>query len=544
MCTSFGILMINFDWGIPTDERLELLFEEQAELNEITPNILAIKEKINRAKVNRYISKGLLSKDEKLIQTVREFLLVPYAGDEYFVMSAIKNLNPYKFQFDPKYYVYGGGLIYTGAVFLQAASWMGFVHLIPEQTYYMRNPSEIGKLYLVLRFMIVLFAAMGVFIVYCITKNIYGEGIALLSWGIIMAIPVTYEASHTIEPHIFVLPFFALAFYYAYKSITSNIKDIRKNYILSAIFAGFSIGTQASSLYIVFAFFSALIINYKNNRLQRKMLLRYVLVYALISIGACLLINPFYLLNYKGLILDLQYGAGNVETQNPHFWIPSQLTWFLFLLFTTTTIYHTVSRKKDYFGMLSLSCIIPGIFIYITTKTHIPYVYPILPLLAILSVKMFTGICFRIEGKWKYACVVLMVTCFLIFPVARSAYYLRNFTSENRDLAGEWINNNVPKGSIIGVIYPPNSWDCMAFRFFNYKLVDYRKKDFGNVEKLPDIVLTVGQLLPKRLSNKYSVVKVYESKSIIGYRFEIKGELHSLIARTIRIYSLKEEYRT
>ena len=61
------------------------------------------------------------------------------------------------------------------------------------------------------------------------------------------------------------------------------------------------------------------------------------------------------------------------------------------------------------------------------------------------------------------------------------------------------------------------------------------------MEHFPDFVLTVEQPLPERLSNKYSVVKVYKPKSILGYRVVIGGELHSLIAKTIRIYSLNDK---
>tara|TARA_B100002003_G_C14084885_1_gene521872 strand:- start:328 stop:909 length:582 start_codon:yes stop_codon:yes gene_type:complete len=191
--------------------------------------------------------------------------------------------------------------------------------------------------------------------------------------------------------------------------------------------------------------------------------------------------------------------------------------------------------------MLSLSCIIPGILVYFMTNTLLPYVYSIIPLLAILTAIMLTDVCAGLKGRIKAVMIIVMVVLFLAFPVTRSVYCLRNFTSENRDFAGKWINNNVPKGSTIGVSYPPTNWDCVAFRFFNYNLVDYRKINSGNMEHFPDFVLTVEQLLPESLSNKYSVVKVYKPKSILGYRVVIGGELQSLIAKTIRIYSLNDK---
>jgi hypothetical protein len=538
---TFIVLLINFNWGLPTSNRSDLVFEDKTELNKNIQGIVAVKEKIGRFKENKRIPGHILDRDELLHQAVREFLLIPYAGDDYITLSTIKNLNPYKLQFDPKHYIYGGGLIYTGAVFLQAAEWLGYVKLIPDEAYYMKNPQEIGKLYTVLRFMIILFAVVGINLVYHLARKLFGERIALLSWVIILATPVTHQASHTIEPHIFALPLFMISFLFTVKSINGNSKQIRRCYVVSAIFAGISIGTQSTSLYIVFPFFASLVINYKNKNVKAKNVYKYILMYIIISIGSCLLLNPFYLLNYEGFFSDINSGTGSVFYQNIHFWLPYQITWFLLLLFTITIIFHLIKCRNDYYVMLSLSCIIPGILVYFMTNTLLPYVYSIIPLLAILTAIMLTDVCAGLKGRIKAVMIIVMVVLFLAFPVTRSVYCLRNFTSENRDFAGKWINNNVPKGSTIGVSYPPTNWDCVAFRFFNYNLVDYRKINSGNMEHFPDFVLTVEQLLPESLSNKYSVVKVYKPKSILGYRVVIGGELQSLIAKTIRIYSLNDK---
>ena len=55
-------------------------------------------------------------------------------------------------------------------------------------------------------------------------------------------------------------------------------------------------------------------------------------------------------------------------------------------------------------------------------------------------------------------------------------------------------------------------------------------------QTLPDAVILLNAELPESIKVHYALVKEYFPASILGYRYVLDGELHALIAKTIKIY--------
>ena len=86
----------------------------------------------------------------------------------------------------------------------------------------------------------------------------YLINLSYLSSFLLLINPETIASSHAIEPHSFVLPFFLLAIFFSLKFLKIK-RDL--NLILFGFFSGIAIGTQITSIYLVFIFFY---IQYKN----------------------------------------------------------------------------------------------------------------------------------------------------------------------------------------------------------------------------------------------------------------------------------------
>jgi len=524
---TLGLLLVNSFWGLPNSNRLTLLGGSQSVANHLS----AIKQAKTQAKK---IGTTNLSDQDRIHFALREFLISPFAGDDNFTLNAIRNLNPYKLKLDPHFYIYGGGFIYTGAFFLQVSAWLGYTHLISDVEFYLLHPEELGKIFAVLRFMVAIFASAGILLTYHLARSHYNTTTAQLTALFMLSVPLIHQTSRAIEPHIFVVPFFITAFIF----ITSFAQKLkRKHLVLAAVFSGFSVGIQVLSGYIAVAFFTALFILYQSHRINIRQIVQFVLFYGLIAAIAGFAINPYYLLNFDGFMQDFNRGTSNQLLNAFKFWAPYQISLFLLLLCLITPVFYLFKHQKDIFSKLALPCIFVSIPIYIfIANYHMPYIITIIPLVGILCVRMLQDTFYRLTTNTRTFFVIFILLCFLVSPIARSAYYILNFTSQNREEAGAWINDNIPHHATIAIRFPPSVWDCVPFQFYNHTLVDYRNITAAN---LPEYAVLSNVELPETISHHYEVSKIYKPQTIFGYAFKLEGELHALIGKTIRIYKRK-----
>ena len=152
---SFGI-----DWGLPSNDRVNGLFDNRDSLLKDSANLSKIynqekkktEYKIYIKDYNEYVKSQ--SYQTTISLALSRFLVVPYAGDDAFILKALKNFNPEKLDFDPKYYMYGGGFVYSAAALLKALDLANFIILKKDILFYIQNPEEIANIYLSLRYLV------------------------------------------------------------------------------------------------------------------------------------------------------------------------------------------------------------------------------------------------------------------------------------------------------------------------------------------------------------------------------------------------------
>lgn len=535
------VLSFGYDWGVPNQERSSVLFSDKKEHNDmvglLANSYIAHKEKTkNKIYIDNYIDYvKSMDYDESIRMSLARFLMVPYSADDAFVLKAVKNLNPYKYDFDPNYYVYGGGLIYASALALKVAETVGYIKLIPDISFYLKNPEMAGRLYLVLRLLVLIFSVIGVGIIYIYVAKNHGQWPAIITTFLVLVNPESIASSHAIEPHMYVLPFFALSLYYAYKYHKSEASS--RDYILAAIFAGLSIGTQASSMYIVVPIvITILLALYNSDKLHRLRLVREFLIYFTLVVVTVILINPYYVLNVDGFLQDLNVGAAhqlNVSIVPRHFWAHYQISIFLLTLFIVAIPYNLMLlRNRDTLFYLGIT--IPAIIVYILSGNIMQYIYPSLMVFSIISSFMLIDLYRRIHKPFQKYFVIIVTALIILSPGLRSYYYLINYKYDNRIYAGEWINENIPIGSNIGVTFPPTNYDSVPFSFHKYNLIDV--SSILNSSVIPEYVMLVNLDINDNIKGNYKLVKIFKPKSILGYRPTLGGEVAAIYAKTIRVY--------
>ncbi len=545
---SVAILSIGYDWGLPSNERASVLFADESEhhtmVNMLADNYRTQKEKTgNKIYIDGYSDYiKSMDYDASVNMSLARFLMVPYAADDAFVLKAIKNLNPYKYDFDPNYYIYGGGLVYPSALALKIAEIVGYVKLTPDIAFYLANPDMAGRLYKVLRLLVLIFSVIGIGIMYTYVVQNHGQWPGILTTVFILVNPETIASSHAIEPHMYVLPFFSLSLYYAYKYHKSMAHT--RDYIPAAIFAGLSIGTQASSMYIVVPIMVTIFLTLSNKKVELYSLVKTLTQYIVIVVFFVLLINPYYILNIEGFMSDLNVAIGNQldikildqpENQEllKNVWAHYQISIFFLVLFIIAIPYNLIFlRNKD--TLFYLGIIIPAIFIYLMTGNIMQYIYPSLIVFSLISSLMLLDIYSRIPKFSRKYFAVSILTLLIFSPGLRSFYYLINYKYDNRIEAGRWVNSNVAINSKIGITYPPTNYDTIPFNFHKYNLIDV--SSITNQINMPEYIILVNKGIPTNIEDNYRLVNTFTPKSISGYRPKLKGEVSAIYAKTIRIY--------
>ena len=533
-----AILFNGLDWGLPSSDRTKHLFESKdihkAFIPKLTRTYTGEKTKTkNKIYVENYLEYTKNQSYETAINLgLARYLVVPYAGDDAFILKAIKNLDPKKLDFDPNYYIYGGGLVYSSAVTLKIAELFNIIELKSGISYYLENPNEIGKIYYLLRILVASFAVVGLIFLFYFIEKFHGLKFAYLTLIIILFNPETLISSRVIEPHIFVLPFFLGAVYFAIKLLEKQ----KNNYslIFYGLFSGLSIGTQATSFYIIFPIFLIQYIYFNKGCEFKKICKNFIIFFSYLSLSFFIL-NPYSIINFNGFITDIFTGVNNVASIKSNnvnfyenFYAPYQISLFYVILFFASIFYNIFYIKNEK-SRIYLSLVIPSICVYFSLSGIMQYIYPSLSIFALLSGFMIFDLLKKIKKYQKIAFISLLIIFFVTSPFKRSLYYLINFKNDNKLEAARWINENIDKESIIGLSFPPTNWNMVPFQFYNYKLIDYKadaKKDF--------IILLNGGMINR--TDEYKKIKSFYPKSILGYHPPLKGEVEAILAKKIDIY--------
>jgi hypothetical protein len=377
---------------------------------------------------------------------------------------------------------------------------------------------------------------IGVSLVYIYTVKNHGQKVAALTTILMLINPESMASSHAIEPHMYTLVFFAISLFYAYKYHMSNA--LTRDFIPAAIFAGLSIGTQASSMYIVvpvvITIFMAL-----SNKTESHHLMKDIVLYFTIVMIVVILINPYYVINIEGFIQDFYVGMENQVVNNSisiNDWAIYQVSMFLLLLHIVSFLYSILVFRKKYVLFYS-GIIIPAIVMYLITGQIMQYIYPSLMVFSILSSLVLLDIYSRLSERFRKYFFVAVLLLLILSPGLRSLYYAINYSYDNRLYAGKWVNNNIEANSSVGITFPPTNYDTIPFNYKKFKLIDI---DSVVIDKgMPKYAITVNRGLTENIESYYALIQEFKPNSILNYHPVLKGEVAAIYAKTIRVYKRK-----
>ncbi len=168
----------------------------------------------------------LTSTEEDVARIYLRYRLYTYQPDEMITMMALAGMRPGKLDLDPRLYQYGGLFIYPVGAIIKLCGMLGVIDVRSDVVYYLDNPDEFGKFYIVARAYSTAWGLVGVFIVYAITRRIASHRAGLLAALLFTLMPVVVCMAHEGKPHLPGAVLMLLAVYFAMHFVRSKTGEI------------------------------------------------------------------------------------------------------------------------------------------------------------------------------------------------------------------------------------------------------------------------------------------------------------------------------
>ena len=390
-------------------------------------------------------------------------------------------------------------LLLFGLYFLAGCVFGVFTNSLDFALHFIINPSNI---YLLARFVSILFGVgLGV-TAYFISKKIFKkEEIGIMAMVFVLfEFQLLQHSQWAIYP--IVLCFFTLpAFYYMFKLLEDNKL---KYFVLSGISCGIAISVQNQGIYLLPSLFLTLFLNYKKYRKEVNFsisLKRWGMV--LLCLLFFSLLGNFYwfFIFKKSLIKTLELmGVTKVgfSSAAPYkynffsmfFWFINELIRQDFILgfLMAAGIFYAI-YKHTYYDLVFLI----SIFVYLSSVSSwgfrlIHDVISLMPIICIFASRFLFEMTQNIfRKKYHYA----IISSLVVLPLVKDSLSvdIKKLHKDTRQIARDWIEKNIPKGSRIAVDWqifsvplksniPFLFRNPVALKYYNSKLPEKLKQDY------------------------------------------------------------------
>ena len=119
--------------------------------------------------------RSLTATDEDVARIYLRYRLYTHQPDEMITMMALAGMRPGELKLDPRLYQYWCLFIYPVGALIKLCGVLGLIDVRSELVYYLDNPDEFGKFYVVARWYAAAWGAIGVVVVFAIATRLARE---------------------------------------------------------------------------------------------------------------------------------------------------------------------------------------------------------------------------------------------------------------------------------------------------------------------------------------------------------------------------------
>lgn len=494
--------LYGIEWGLPSQERISLVFPVHRENGALFKLLKGESRKsptetpFSPTQYGMSGHKGLefppdrFPQSEPMQALLRSYLLATSQEREYSVVAAVSRMEVRQVNFNPHFFQYGGCFIYTVGLTLKVASLFGWVNLTPDLSYYFTHPEAMAKIYLAGRLVVVLSVMASAFLLYLLGKMMYGRETGLFASLLFVISPGVVASTHIMKPHLF-----GVCFVLLFLIFTLKIKEsgARSSYILAGLFLGLAAG---SAVYLAIFFIHLLtchLLRFSGRGIREyfRSLRDSSFLLALCSVLLAFLItNPYYLLSWKEVLYERSY-----DLKLFSFALSSEnLSNFAFSFFYTVHgipltllvfvgLFYALARGREYWFLPLLPIfyfLIASAVIGKGTPPNFRFALALIPFSALLA-GLAAYRLWSLRKRWIHFILIGVMA----FTLSHALLYSFNFQQDTSSgstfiRSGEWINQNIPRGSSIGLLHLFTPATTPPFDFRRYRITVYTPHDLSS----------------------------------------------------------------
>ena len=451
---------------------------------------------------------------DKLANSARSMLLQTEHPDEKKPFTNLSRMRPWRLQLKPLYAHYGGTFLYPLGAFLAAGSLAGVVRLVPDVAHYLRNPEDMGRLFLWARLFNFFFHLAGLVLLFLLGCRLGGWGVGLAAAALFSLCPLAIDNAHQLKPYPYAT-FWILAA--CWGALAAAARGRRGDYLLAGLGAGIAIGANFSLA--VFALLPALAWGLsRRQKTNSDGEWRWALAALAAAAGIFVLSNPYLLFSYKDFAWELKSNAPEhlgVSPAQVAALLPgsaaANLGGVTAGLGALGLVLGLLAGKPDGSRRMLAGLALAGALM-IAVRFPIAVSlggFRLFHASAALACLLGADLLWR----WPRPLRVLCLAAVLVDSGLRSFVLLDNMRRDStsaatRTQAADWIETNVPPGSRVGLTRYPEPAHTPAFCYNRYRL----------------LIFDSPQALTGRTAPEYLVVDAMGQRSLepwLGRTYEI-----------------------
>ncbi|MBU0639640.1 MAG: glycosyltransferase family 39 protein [Planctomycetes bacterium] len=283
-------------WGLPTSRYDDLLFGGQAAWSpEHYAAAAALRARQERAagadvdlnpRPDTTAIADLTADEGQRAEILRRYRLYSRQPDEMITLMALQQMRPRAGDFDPQLYQYGGGYIYLIGASIGLASVLNLVELTTNVDFYLEQPEQFARFYLVGRFVSLVFGALTLVAVVRLAHRAGGRLAGWIALLLVASAPVFITGVLEAKPH---LPAVCLVLWATLSAQDYRTRGRLRDAVRMGLQAGYAFGLVLTG--VVAAALWPLLLLVQRTKLRQ--MIRHLVIAALLAIAVYVVTNPY-----------------------------------------------------------------------------------------------------------------------------------------------------------------------------------------------------------------------------------------------------------